>query len=314
MDFVTVDFETANSNKDSVCEIGITVIKNGQVDEKISYLVRPQISYFKVRNVKAHGIKPEMVEFKPEFDNIWGEIEMYFTDTMVISHNASFDISVLRAVLELYKIKTPRFDFLCSYRIAQRAWKGFDTYKLGSLCDSLEIDLDYHNALSDSHGCAMIIKKIMEDFNFESFEELCETFQIQMGRVSPEIYIPTKLIPIKSKIKKSNIKTDKSKIDPNHPFYGKKILLAGKLATISRNDAHKLIKNAGGIGMQQLSNDTDFMVISQDYLEEQDMVVKKFKKKKFDIPPLPQGPGLKYITESQFLSNMKWKGNDEEEE
>lgn len=314
MNFVCVDFETANSQKNSICEIGIVVVKDGEIDEKISYLVRPQISYFKVRNVKAHGIKPEMVEFKPEFNDIWGEIEMYFNKTMVFAHNASFDISVLRAALDLYELKTPDFDFLCSYRIAQRAWKGFDSYRLQDICESMGIEIDLHNAASDAHGCAKMMIKLMKDFKFENYEELCEEFQIQMGKVSPEIYIPTKLIPRKKIIPKSKIKIDPKKLDPNHPFYGKKILIGGKLVNISRKDAQKHIKEVGGVCLNQLSNDTDFMVISQQYLEEQKEVVRKFKKKKFEIPPLPTGEGLKYITEEQFLKNLKWRAKTDEEE
>ena len=41
MDFVAVDFETANSDRGSICALGIVVVSEGVVVRKVRRLVRP---------------------------------------------------------------------------------------------------------------------------------------------------------------------------------------------------------------------------------------------------------------------------------
>lgn len=41
MDFITIDFETATSQRDSPCEIGLTFFESGQIIETKSWLIKP---------------------------------------------------------------------------------------------------------------------------------------------------------------------------------------------------------------------------------------------------------------------------------
>jgi DNA polymerase III subunit epsilon len=40
MDFITLDFETATSQRDSPCEIGLTFVSGGQIVETKSWLIK----------------------------------------------------------------------------------------------------------------------------------------------------------------------------------------------------------------------------------------------------------------------------------
>ena len=69
MDFVAIDFETANEKRNSPCSIGIVIVKGGQVVEKIHYLIKPKEMRFMPINIGIHGIRPAMVKDEPEFNH-----------------------------------------------------------------------------------------------------------------------------------------------------------------------------------------------------------------------------------------------------
>jgi DNA polymerase-3 subunit epsilon len=56
-----------------------------------------EFDYF---NVLIHGIKPEHVADKPEFNELWSEIKPLVGNQFLIAHNADFDFSVLPRTLE----------------------------------------------------------------------------------------------------------------------------------------------------------------------------------------------------------------------
>ena len=41
LDFVAVDFETANGKRESACAVGVAVVRNGRVQSSDSWLVKP---------------------------------------------------------------------------------------------------------------------------------------------------------------------------------------------------------------------------------------------------------------------------------
>jgi DNA polymerase-3 subunit epsilon len=74
MNFVALDFETANNNRHSVCEVGLSFVENGEIINTRSWLVRPKDNYYLPFNVSIHGITPEDTLKELEFDVVWEEI------------------------------------------------------------------------------------------------------------------------------------------------------------------------------------------------------------------------------------------------
>jgi len=46
MDFIAIDFETANSNRSSICSIGLAFVENGRLTGSDHILVRPTPDYY----------------------------------------------------------------------------------------------------------------------------------------------------------------------------------------------------------------------------------------------------------------------------
>ena len=155
--YVAIDFETANSKRDSACSIGLTRVEAGQVVASFSRLIRtptPDFDYFCTR---IHGLRWRDVEHEPAFDELWPELEPMFESVRFIAaHNAPFDRSVLRALCERYGLDMPAPGFLDTVRLARKSWE-LSSAKLSSVCAHLDIPLNHHDAGSDAEACARII-------------------------------------------------------------------------------------------------------------------------------------------------------------
>ncbi len=64
MDFVALDFETANADLSSICQVGLVTFRNGEPAETFSTLVDPE-DYFDYINISIHGIDDIKVRGRP---------------------------------------------------------------------------------------------------------------------------------------------------------------------------------------------------------------------------------------------------------
>jgi DNA polymerase-3 subunit epsilon len=156
MNFVAIDFETANSSRSSVCSLAAVTVENGKIIRSAYSLIRPPVMLFDQRNIQVHGINPADVVNKPTFDQLWERICPHLENKIVIAHNAAFDISVLRSILKEYSLPIPKMQYACTVQIAKKAWPGEENYKLNTLAEKFKIEFDHHNALHDARTCAKV--------------------------------------------------------------------------------------------------------------------------------------------------------------
>ena len=45
-DFAAIDFETANSERTSVCSVGVVVVRNGEIVDSFYSLIQPEPNYY----------------------------------------------------------------------------------------------------------------------------------------------------------------------------------------------------------------------------------------------------------------------------
>ncbi len=153
--FLAIDFETANYHRDSACAVGLVRVEGLEIVRKRHYLIRPPSSWFVF--TELHGIAWEDVVYEPNFEGLWPTIAPLFEGVdFLAAHNASFDRSVLRACCERAGIPLPETPFRCTVEEARRVWSIFPT-KLPDVCAHLDIQLNHHDAASDSEACARIM-------------------------------------------------------------------------------------------------------------------------------------------------------------
>ncbi|NOU58653.1 exonuclease domain-containing protein [Marinifilum caeruleilacunae] len=183
MNFTAIDFETANGKRNSACSLGLVRVEDGIIVESKEWLISPPEMYFHPINISIHGITEEDVADQPSFNYIWEEVEDYLHGNMVIAHNASFDIGVLRACLQTYGLSNPDFDYMCTVQISRNLWPNMPNHKLNTLAHLFDIPLKHHDALEDTLACAKIAVKACTTMNANSMEELASQIKIKPGKL-----------------------------------------------------------------------------------------------------------------------------------
>lgn len=156
MNFTAIDFETANYNHTSICQIGLVVVENNEVVHQFSSLIKPEPNYFLKRFTDIHGIDFEDTKEAPTFADLWKTIAPFLEGKTIVAHNASFDISVLEASLRHYNLSLTSYTKLCSCQLGRKAFPKLTNHKLSTISGYLGIPLNHHDAASDAYASAMI--------------------------------------------------------------------------------------------------------------------------------------------------------------
>lgn len=161
--YIAFDVETPNYANDRMSAIGITVVENGAIVDEFATLVNPECR-FDAFNVQLTGITPEMAAEAPTFLELWPTIEPLLSSGLLIAHNAPFDMSVLSKCLRAYGIQwQTNADYACTCQMGRRCYPELPNHKLNTLCAYLGIELDHHQAGSDSRACAELIIRYLDE-------------------------------------------------------------------------------------------------------------------------------------------------------
>lgn len=153
--FVAIDFETANSSRDSACAVALVRVESGAVVERRQWLIRPPPGEFCFTAI--HGIAWSDVRSAPSFADVWpAAAKLAEGVEFFAAHNAPFDRSVLAACARRARIPVPATPFRCTVQLARQRLDIYPT-TLPDVCRRLGIPLQHHNALSDAEACAQIV-------------------------------------------------------------------------------------------------------------------------------------------------------------
>lgn len=168
MNFIAMDFETANGHRDSACSLALTIVKNSQVVDEFYSLIKPD-SPFNWRNTQIHGIHESDVVDAPTFPEVWDHIQPLFNQNqLVIAHNAAFDNSVLKNSLEHFTLPRAKYLTLDTVKTSRQFFPTLPNHKLNTVSEALGIELEHHhNALDDSLACANILLYEANQFGIE---------------------------------------------------------------------------------------------------------------------------------------------------
>lgn len=190
MRYTVIDFETANSRRSSPCAIGIIVVEDQSIVEEKFYYIKPYDMYFSGFNISIHGIHPEDVKDAMEFDELYPLIRHYFEDQLVLAHNASFDMSVLRAVMTHYHMPFPNLTYICTVKLAKAVYPDLPRHSLDKVSDHLNFAFKHHDAFDDARACANIMIQSMDKTGIYDPMKLIEKFTIKPGILFPGGYKP----------------------------------------------------------------------------------------------------------------------------
>ncbi len=162
--FAIVDIETTGgaAANSGITEVAIFIHDGEKIIEEYVTLINPRRA-IPTYITALTGINNAMVASAPGFEEVADKIYELLKDKVFIAHNVNFDFSFIKEHLSKAGIKflVPK---LCTVRLSRKAFPGFTSYSLGTLCRQLDIGLENrHRARGDAAATVLLFEKIIKE-------------------------------------------------------------------------------------------------------------------------------------------------------
>ena len=226
--FIALDFETANEDLTSVCQVGISTFTNGIITNTFKTYIDPR-DEFSFLNIAIHGITPEDVVGSPTIEQFFPFMHQMLGENIIV-HYTHFEKTVINQIVEKYDLLQPQINYLDASVVVRRTWEEFSKrgYGLGNIAEFLGIEFNHHDALEDSIATGKILIAAIEKTG------------INIGDWFDQIRKRKKL-PRNYNYQPSN------KFDPNAEgdFYGEHVIFTGTLSQYTRTEARNIAASVG---------------------------------------------------------------------
>ena len=313
MNFVAIDFETANNERRSACQVGLAVVSGGQIVDTYSSLIRPpQLDFEMTYHVSKHGITADRVRNAPTFGEVWPEVHSRCSTRLVAAHNAPFDVGVLIACAKDCGVGPLPSQYICTYELAKALLPGLPNRKLATLAEVFGIPLDHHDALSDAVACAKLAIRLMKQMEPEMIGGYCHAFEKSQDETGSGIDVCDGGIAASLQDGKihSQIRGDAGSplIDaapPDGRFVGLVFVFTGDLTFLSRDEASELVAAQGGKVSNSVSKKTDYLVVGDEVLKDFQFKGKTTAKLAKAVEIIKADGSIQVIGASEFLTRIK---------
>lgn len=162
-DFAAIDFETANREACSVCSVGVVIVRDGVVCDKIYRLIHPVPNYYLPGNMAVHGLTKKDTDDADTFPEVWAEIAPLIEGLPLVAHFSRFDEGCLRAAHRRFEMPYPDYTFHCTCTASRRTFgRTLPDHRLPTVARHCGYDLtNHHNAIADAEACAAIAMAIL---------------------------------------------------------------------------------------------------------------------------------------------------------
>ena len=164
---IIFDTETTGLNPevDKIIEVGCVELLNDVPTGKTFH------RYYNPDNVKIseqsfniHGLSNDFLSKFPTFENSIEELLEFFGDSLLVIHNAIFDVSMVNYTLnKLQKNKLRENRYICTLELSRKKFPG-SKVNLNSLCRRYKINLESrqkHGALTDCFLLAQVYLELI---------------------------------------------------------------------------------------------------------------------------------------------------------
>lgn len=185
MNFVAIDWETANAFRGSPCAVGVVTVEHGEVVEAWGRLMRPpgKFGHFDAANTAVHGLCERDVAAQPAFEELWPEVRERLERAPVVAHNATFDLGVIQGATWCSHLRCPSLTYGCTLVLSRQHYD-LPSYTLDAVSAAAGVDLaQHHEALADATAAAEVVLAIARDLGTTTLVETFGAYGIELGQV-----------------------------------------------------------------------------------------------------------------------------------
>jgi DNA polymerase-3 subunit epsilon len=175
LDFVAIDFETANPKRASVIQIGLTRILDSEVRGRVSRFVTPPPGHerFDRFSVQVHGLTARSLVNPLSWPDAMERLGRFANGLPLVAHAATVERSIIVQASEAHGIQPLEFQYFCSLKLAQKMLPGEPSHSLGKLSASIGLpQFNHHDACADAEASGMLLLEIARRLGVNSLEEM----------------------------------------------------------------------------------------------------------------------------------------------
>jgi len=304
-EYTIIDLETTGLNPefDEIIEVAAIKVRNQEITDVYSSLVKP------MREIDAFieeltGITNAMLADAPSLDDILPEYMNFLSNDILIGHNVSFDINFLYDNLLSKNLPLITNDYVDTLRLSRKIYPEWKHHRLKDLVKNLNIDISsfmqFHRALGDCGILMACTAQMMNDV-VEKYGTI-ESFENQHQRKNYH----------KAAYKAGDITSTVQEYDTSNPFYGKVCVFTGTLERMLRKDAMQLVVNHGATCGDNVTKQTNYLILGNNDYCKSIKDGKSNKQKKAEQYKL-QGYDIDILPEDVFYDMLEINFDDTEE-
>ncbi|MDD4706267.1 MAG: PolC-type DNA polymerase III, partial [Bacilli bacterium] len=178
--YCVFDFETTGFNAgsgDSIIEIGGVLIQNGEVIDTFNELINPDRK-LPSKIIEITNITDTMLKGKDNEENVVKRFKDWFKDSVLVAHNATFDISFLEMAYQKYNLGPLNNAVIDTLELSRALEPDQFKHSLSALVKRYEVEFDengHHRADYDANATAKIFNKMLKivlKYNINNVKDL----------------------------------------------------------------------------------------------------------------------------------------------
>lgn len=292
--YIVVDTETTGLDPrfDSIIEIGAIKIRNNKIVDSFNTLIKPDRTrnsgYVSSFITDLTGISNDMIEQDgiSEFEAM-KQINDFIKEDILVGHNVNFDINFLYDSF-INHLEIPMTNsFIDVLRIARKQLKELKKHRLVDLMKHYSLSSDnQHRAKEDCYITDNIFNHLKKDVK--------DTVGLEEFKKSMKYY--------SKKLSANEVVTEKTKFDEDNLCFGKYMVFTGKLEMV-RAEAMQLVKDLGGIPQNNVTSQTDYLILGDLTYSANIKGNSTSKQKKAEKLKL-NGQGIEVLSETVFYDML----------
>ena len=250
-EYVMLDTETTGFSVewDSIIEIGALKVRNGEIIDTFETFVKldEELPEF---ITELTGITDAMLIDAPAPQEAVKAFLDFLGDDMIVGYNVKFDINFIQEDLKRYFGQEMNNDYIDCMRIARKLFPDEKHHRLKDMRKLFGIIADKeHRASHDCIATKAVFEKLREVAidKYGSIEDFKKAFGYKG-------------------LKASDISAQNSSFDVTHILFGMTCVFTGTLEKMTRREAMQAVVDIGGIVGDNVTKDTNFLILgNNDY-------------------------------------------------
>lgn len=255
LNFVAIDFETANFARSSACSVGVARVTGGQIVEQTEWLIDPPGGRL-FTNTAIHGIEEHHVLDAPSWAETLERLDRFVGSADLVAYSG-FDRGVYNAANKLHVIERPDYMWRNALSLVKSRYPleahPLPDHRLPSIANHLGLGkFDHHSAAADAAMCAMVVLKIALEHELDDASIWPAPSSGGGGSRRPYVYRPKQALPERN-----------ASTDPTHPLFGEVVCFSGDLNGFTRADAQRIVADFGATVAANVTKKTTLVVMGQ---------------------------------------------------